>query len=33
VGAVKQGLPAPIPLDEILGVSRVSIELQNALRA
>ena len=33
VGAVKQGLPAPIPLDEILEVSRVSIELQNALRA
>jgi predicted dehydrogenase len=33
VGAVKQGQPAPIPLDEILEVSRVSIELQNALRA
>jgi predicted dehydrogenase/threonine dehydrogenase-like Zn-dependent dehydrogenase len=31
--AVKQGQPAPIPLDEILEVSRVSIELQNALRA
>src|SRR5256885_8372814 len=26
VRAVKQGLPAPIPLDEILEVSRVSIE-------
>ena len=33
VSAVKQGQPAPIPLDEILEVSRVSIELQNALRA
>jgi predicted dehydrogenase/threonine dehydrogenase-like Zn-dependent dehydrogenase len=33
VGAVKQGQPTPIPLDEILEVSRVSIELQNALRA
>jgi predicted dehydrogenase/threonine dehydrogenase-like Zn-dependent dehydrogenase len=33
VGAVKHGQPAPIPLDEILEVSRVSIELQNALRA
>jgi predicted dehydrogenase/threonine dehydrogenase-like Zn-dependent dehydrogenase len=33
VAAVKQGLPAPIPLDEILEVSRVSIELQNAPRA
>ena len=33
VDAVKQGRPAPIPLDEILEVSRVSIELQNALRA
>ena len=33
VGAVKHGQPAPIPLDEILGVSRVSIELQNALRS
>jgi hypothetical protein len=33
VDAVKQGQPAPIPLDEILEVSRVSIELQNALRA
>jgi predicted dehydrogenase len=32
VDAVKQGRPAPIPLDEILEVSRVSIELQNALR-
>lgn len=31
--AVRQGQPAPIPLDEILEVSRVSIELQNALRA
>ena len=33
VDAVKRGQPAPIPLDEILEVSRVSIELQNALRA
>jgi predicted dehydrogenase/threonine dehydrogenase-like Zn-dependent dehydrogenase len=33
VGAVKQGQPEPIPLEEILEVSRVSIELQNALRA
>jgi predicted dehydrogenase len=33
VGAVRQDQPAPIPLDEILEVSRVSIELQNALRA
>jgi predicted dehydrogenase len=33
VDAVKQGRPAPIPLNEILEVSRVSIELQNALRA
>jgi predicted dehydrogenase/threonine dehydrogenase-like Zn-dependent dehydrogenase len=31
--AVKQGRPAPIPLDEILEVSRVSIDLQNALAA
>ena len=31
VDAVKQGRPTPIPLDEILEVSRVSIELQNAL--
>jgi hypothetical protein len=31
--AVKQGRPASIPLDEVLEVSRVSIELQNALRA
>ena len=29
VDAVKQGLSAPIPLDEILEVSRVSIELQH----
>ena len=33
VRAIKQGQPAPIPLDEILEVSRVSIELQYALRA
>ncbi len=32
VDAVKHGRPAPIPLDEILEVSRVSIELQNTLR-
>jgi predicted dehydrogenase len=31
VAAVKQGGPAPIPLDEILEVSRVSIEAQQAL--
>ena len=31
VAAVKQGAPAPIPLDEILEVSRVSIEAQQAL--
>ena len=33
VNAVKQGKPAPIPLGEILEVSRVSIELQQALGA
>lgn len=31
VGAVKQGGPCPIPLDEVLEVSRVSIEVQQAL--
>ncbi|EQD28069.1 oxidoreductase, NAD-binding domain protein [mine drainage metagenome] len=31
VEAVKQGLPAPIPLDEVLEVSRVSIEAQRAV--
>lgn len=30
--ALRQGQPAPIPLDEILEVSRVSIELQSTLR-
>lgn len=33
VSAVKQGLPSPIALDEVLEVSRVSIELQRALEA
>ena len=33
VDAVKRGQATPIPLDEIFEVSRVSIELQNALRA
>ena len=31
VAAVKQGSPVPIPLDEIIEVSRVSIEAQQAL--
>jgi len=31
VEAVKRGLPAPIPLDEVLEVSRVSIEAQRAV--
>jgi predicted dehydrogenase/threonine dehydrogenase-like Zn-dependent dehydrogenase len=33
VDAVKQGLPAPIPLDEVIEVSRMSIELQRMLEA
>ncbi|HET8899507.1 MAG TPA: bi-domain-containing oxidoreductase [Rhodanobacteraceae bacterium] len=33
VAAVKSGAPAPIPLEEILEVSRVSIEAQQALQA
>ena len=31
VGAVKSGAPCPIPLDEVIEVSRVSIEVQQAL--
>jgi predicted dehydrogenase/threonine dehydrogenase-like Zn-dependent dehydrogenase len=31
IDSVKQGGPAPIPLDEVLEVSRISIESQNAL--
>jgi predicted dehydrogenase len=33
VDAVKAGAPCPIPLDEVIEVSRVSIEVQQALRA
>ncbi len=33
VKAVRSGMPCPIPLDEVLEVSRVSIEAQNALEA
>jgi hypothetical protein len=32
VNAVCQGGPAPIPLEEVLEVSRVSIEVAEALR-
>ena len=31
--AVRQGIPAPISLEEVLEVSRVSVEVQSALRA
>ena len=31
VDAMQRGAPAPIPLDEVLEVSRVSIELQQHL--
>ena len=31
--AVRQGIPAPISLEEVLEVSRVSVEAQSALRA
>ena len=32
VNAVRQGSPAPIPLDEVLEVSRVSIKVADGLR-